>query len=477
MQAQVATRAEVFAALGVDEFPGDLIVLVDTSASMETDGLYGQVVSGLQPLLDTADPIDHVALITFDTSPAVRFSGKVGTGTSPTSQLPAVAQGSNTDIGAAIAGALDELERPDAAEVATIVLLTDGVHQPAAGSAYPETMGPGWDALRARAQQLTDSRLVRSYALALRDDTDAQLLTQAFPDATVIGLPAEQLDGYFERVREQARIDKARRLIEPDLQSTVSATWPEQVAVADEPQDVVLTLSSDAMSLPVTVSDLILEVTSGEGTLSATGLPASVDLAPRESVDLPVTLRWAPPTGFRFGVQEVNATGEVTVDGTVATPWQDVISTDLSTDTSLRFTGATTPVAMTGEVGWGWPTIIGILVVLLLILGLLWFRWATRNPKLRGQLVVQPQDRRPTTVRLGGRSQKLGKPQGLAGTGRVIGRKSTAPRRATRGGRGRRPQDMELVLTYGHTQKAVTKTLRENSSTTIEGVGFQYKTR
>lgn len=483
--AQQVSREDVYAALGVDQVPGDLVVLVDTSGSMAQDDLYGRVATALRPLLDTVAPADHVALITFDTAPAVRFSGRVEAGQSPLSQLPPDATGQATDIGAAIGAGIDELARPDASDIATLVLLTDGRHDPPAGSAFPAETGPAWEELRQRAAELTAQRRLRAYALELRADTDARLLKTVFPDTTVVALPPDQLEGYLGRVREQARADKARALLAADQQAVVRATWPQDVRIAAEPRAVTVRLTSEAQHLPLHVA--IRDVGAQPEPVSLAEPPATISLDPGDTGEVEVELSWVPPSGFRFGRSEVTAAATLSLAAEVTTPWAPVLADEFDLTPEPRLDGGGTAATLTGVVGWGWPTLLAILAGILAVGGYGASRWVGRNPILRGTLVARVEaDGTTERVRLSGRTVRIGRGRGsrldIPGSGRVRGRRSgqrTAGRGGRRGGRrsGRagRSGQVDLVIEYGRDGGTSRHVVPPGSAVRIDGVEFRYQ--
>lgn len=218
-----APLSEVLDELNVDGLRADYVILVDTSSSMEDGRLYGKVKSALRPLLAALSPQDHVSLLTFDTVPAVRYSGPAGRpGDRALGQLPERATGTATDIGAAVDAGIRELERVDAEQVGTLILVTDGEHRPPAGSPYPADTGAGaWSKLAPRAKAVGTRHAVNSFALALRTDTDAGLLRLAFPRTAVAALPDDQIAAYFRGLRDQQAVLKARSLLAGDT-ATVS---------------------------------------------------------------------------------------------------------------------------------------------------------------------------------------------------------------------------------------------------------------
>ncbi|UYM23055.1 VWA domain-containing protein [Streptomyces albus] len=151
--AEGPSREEIYRELGVADQPVDYAVLVDTSGSMRTKGRYDTVRSTLRGFLGGLSRSDHVALITFDDRPEARYVGSAGDPGKIVGRLPESPDpDGGTDIGAALDLALRELERSDAASVASVVLLTDGRHEPPRSTAYPKASGAPWDALHERAE-------------------------------------------------------------------------------------------------------------------------------------------------------------------------------------------------------------------------------------------------------------------------------------------------------------------------------------
>ena len=290
------SREEVLAAIGVNRERADVTVMVDTSASMEDGGRYGQVAEALRPLLAALAPHDHLSLLTFDAVPALRFSGAAGgSPDAALAQLPPRATGPATDVGAVLAAALAEMERPDANVIRTTVLVTDGRHDPPPGSAYPGREGVGWTGLATRASNLAAKARVNAYALALGPDTDAALLKQVFPNAVVVALPTEQLGPFLTRIPEEIRLHKAREVLAPDIGGTIDVSWgPEGWATvtADEATlSVQLTFRSTMETVPLELRGLTLR--SRGLPVRAVGLPERFELAAGQArvvtvhIDLP----------------------------------------------------------------------------------------------------------------------------------------------------------------------------------------------
>lgn len=397
--ASAATKDEVFAALKLDSVPADYVVLVDNSGSMRVSGLYARVRAALAPFVEALSPQDHVSLITFAGAPALRFTGSRGPDpTKVLAQLPMQAYGKpGTDIGAALNAALSELERPDASEVGTVLLITDGKHTPPAGSAYPSTSGPTWNALGRRGQDISARHNIGAYALALTDQSDADLLKRAFSGAQLVALPRNQLRPYLVRVKEETRIATARRLVSVDNGKAIQVAWPDIVRHLDLTQGaatVEITLHSRLGRVPVTLSQLAVIATG----LPITGtLPGSLTLGPGETKTIKVRLSFSHlASDFRLGQRTITKSGSLRLAARLGSPWTAVLTNDLTTTVAPTLANASTPTRATAKVGLALSTVILlILLVVTVVAGcfaLLSRRRSATNPRMTGSLDVSGSD-------------------------------------------------------------------------------------
>jgi Mg-chelatase subunit ChlD len=474
--AQVS-EAQVFTALGVDQVVADYIVVVDTSGSMQASGLYGQVKVALQPLLDALAPTDHLSLITFDTTPTLRYSGAVGTpGDRALAQLQPAAEGQDTDIGSAIGEALSELERPSASPIGTIILLTDGQHDPGSGSAYPTTSGPTWTALTQRARAVEVHHSLNAYALSLEPVTDAALLQQVVDNSLIVNLPPNQIGPYFDDLKNKVRLAKARAVLGDDPMGNVTASWSgaglDNLNLNHGTGRATLTLHSTEAHLPLVLTGLAAH---SQGlTTQVTGLPASVTLAPGQTVSLPVTLTTTKAGGFDWGRHAVTETGSLSTSAQVQSPWADVLSQSLNEPLKVTLAGSPTAVRARGIVGWTWMSILitPILLLLLVAFAVAWKR--SREPRLHGVLVATPPGQAPVRSNaLSGRRVAIGSARGsrlkIPGAGDVRGQRLARP------GKGK-GFDLGLHIRYSANGKARRSgSCRPSTSAVIDGVTFTYQ--
>ena len=291
-----ATLDDLFDLFDVADFPADFAIVVDTSGSMSQgdEPPYPGVLKSYDTLVASIPDGDFLSVVTFDSDPNLVFQGTLDrdSRTAALGALPDVAEGSHTDIGAAIDATLRRLERADSSEVQTVIFITDGVHDPPPGSAYPETSGPGWDDLRARALQVAETRDVAVVGIGLVEGTDVGLLRSVFDNPQIISLPPEQLPDFFEEAIRQSRLARLRILVDRELEHGIrvrSATTAELASSIDTQ----VTLVSTFMKLPVFVTVMGVTVTDDKG-VAVVARPIGDEtfrLEPGASVNVPVLIK------------------------------------------------------------------------------------------------------------------------------------------------------------------------------------------
>ncbi|WP_194833594.1 vWA domain-containing protein [Nocardia sp. XZ_19_369] len=402
--------SEVVDALELDAVPIDYVVVVDTSGSMQESGLYPKVTSALRTFFAAMKPSDHLSILTFDTAPTLRYSDRVGPDASAAiGQLPPVADGRGTDIGAGIAAGLAELERPGHGPAGAIVLVTDGQIQ-ADGSLYATAESPAWNALRDRANRLTSDHHIASYAYALTPTTDAALLKKVFDETVVVAIPPAQIGSYLNRVTEENLRHKAAAALQQDSQAGVEATWDADIAQLNldgGAVDLPVTLHSTLSHVPVVVCDVSIDVKGFDANISAFGPP--IELQPGESKTVSVGLSVDTLGGFGFGKRTETRSGTVALTGTVGTAWSDPIAKDLGLKFAPKLSGPSGPISVVGTTGWSWVTLISIPLVALLLGIVLWATRRLRMPRLTGSLELMDEGRPVTEFALGGRVFAFGK--------------------------------------------------------------------
>lgn len=466
------SRAEIYRELGLDQEPADYVILVDTSGSMTKDGRYGTVRSTLRPFLDGLTSEDHVALFTFDSRPEARYIGAAGNTKKIVSSLPAKPNASGeTDIGAALNAALNELGRDDVSSVASVVLLTDGQHHPPRGSRYPTAKGAPWDALRKRAQGIAERTDLAGYALPLGSGaTGAQLLQNVVQNTSVLQPRSIQdLGSYLARAGDGARARKAGLLLAQDAGHGVSATWQGGGAadVTDGLATARLTLHSTTRHLPLTVGGLRASL--ADPSLDVSGLPNEVTLQPGASRTFEVRLRGRLAADALPYRRTERREATLHLAGRVGSSWERPLAGDVKLDIprAIRLGQQTVPLRATV----GSVVLLPALVITLVLLGLgAWLWWRRINqPLLHGELLLAPAfgEQLPVRVGLNGRRMALEPSPSVSGRGRVQGRL-----RSTEQG----PR-VDLRIRYtpdGSAARESRATCRPGGRVVVGGVSFTY---
>ncbi|MFG2881601.1 VWA domain-containing protein [Streptomyces sp. NPDC048297] len=434
-------RDEIYRELGVADQPVDYVVLVDTSGSMAAKGRYSTVRSTLRTFLGGLSRADHVALITFDDRPEERYIGAAGDAAKIVSRLPKAPDPSGgTDLGAAVDQALRELERTDAADVASVVLLTDGRHDPPRGSRYPRSSGAPWDKLRQRAQALSRRTELAGYALPLGSGaTGADLLGKVVQDTVVLRPDSIQdLSAYLERAGDSTRARSAARLLATDTGKGVTASWTDTGVrdLTDGSATASVTFRSATRHVPLTVSGV--RVSADGVRVGVTGVPGRLTLKPGESRKYTVRLDGGPrASGLPYRRTE-DAGAALRVSGTVSSTWQRALTpdVDLKIPDGVGVTGD--PMAVRAEVGSAYflPSVF-VALAAALVLGWLWWRSVNRPP-LQGVLTAVP----VFGVEI---------PDRIALAGRRVGFRSRGGGQGTVHGRRRRTADgprVDLLIRY-----------------------------
>jgi hypothetical protein len=403
---------EVVRALGLSREPADYVVLVDTSGSMNAGGRYARVRTELGTLVRGLDAEDRVSLYTFDSSAQHRFRGAVGDRPDAVlARLPKTAAGKHTDIGAAIAAGLQELERPETRRLTALILITDGVLD-APGSDFANVKSSAWKQLRTRAEALAADHQVAGYAVSLQATTDAGLLKKVLPKATEVK-PGDVGARFADLGNDLIRL-RAADALRNELAQPIQVTWTGDLgaaAAAGGPADVTLEIASPYVHVPVELAGFTAQASPGL-TVQLDGLPETVELDPSGRVSLParVTVSGTPAPDAQVGL-----TAKVT------SSWQKALTKDLGLDFAPALAG-TAPVSqpplrlpptLLPTIG----TVAGIAAAALL---LFWLAATLLLPPMSGLLTVRRDGREVAEVVLGGRRLKLAAPVAapeLAGLG------------------------------------------------------------
>ncbi|MBL7258031.1 vWA domain-containing protein [Paractinoplanes lichenicola] len=464
-----ATEDEIYAALGVDRVAADYVVMVDVSGSMRAGNRYAQVRSSLRSFVAALAPDDRVSLVTFaDGAKVVRRGGPAGRSPDAVlANLPRQADGDHTDIGAAIEEATKLLAREGAPPTATVLLLTDGLHDPAPGSAYPFDEGYSWNQLRATAKKLKKTSL-NAYAVPLSGSTGAAQLAKVFPAAKVLPpVSIDRLGAQLEQPKAAARAAKARAALGADARGGITVSWPEQVRdLGAGPTDLRVTLRSGTAHTPLVVDGLA--VRSGDPALRATVRPQSVSVPPGGTAEVTVSVDWDAGPRQAAPLHEVTGEAALTLTGTVGSPWYPMMRDRLGMTPAPAWTGGETRAGLDAQRG-SLPYWIGGALLLAAVLGTLAvLRRRRLRPPLSGRLEVRTPDGDEHTVTLTGRVLALN-----AGTAGIPGQGEVRAARASVGA-----AEVVLTITYSRNGSASAResgTCGPGASVTLSGAVFTWQ--
>ncbi|MBW6436451.1 VWA domain-containing protein [Actinoplanes hulinensis] len=428
VQAPPAGPDEVYAALGVDRVASDYVVMVDVSGSMR-GARYQQLRRSLIGFFAALAPEDRVTLVPFDerakavTRQVGREPGQLAAG------LPRDAVGAYTDIGAALEAGVTALARPDAPPLATVVLLTDGRHDPGPRSAYPLTQGHNWNQLADRAAKLNKVSL-QAYAIPLSGATGATLLRKVFPGASVLApTSVDRLTARLARPKAEARAAKARSLLAAEVTEPVRVTWPAEPIGAGR-TTVEVRVENPMPHVPLVLNDLAVA--------GAEVAPGPVELPPGGGVTVPVTVDWDPGPRSLAPLRTVTAQRDLQLTARVDSPWSAVLTGELG----LTLAGAPAAAPGTREFSaqrgslWWWVTTAVLLAALTVVL----VRWrrSRLSPPLTGAVTIRRGGGEQRVLPLSGRRVVLSADAtGLPGSGEIT---------AARSGVG--SSDVQLMISY-----------------------------
>ncbi len=273
----------------IDLPSADTAILMDASYSMRNHR-YADLRRAVIEFASTLTGKEMLSLRVFGDvpsspleGPADKLAGNIA------DHLPPEPMFNNTDLGMAIQKALEFFERNGAGEAQVLFLLTDGQHQPPAGSPYTRDFAndPNWQALRRRARELCRQRLVLVYGFGLGSQTDISLLLKIFPvsNVEVVVGDAAQVATVFRRVRESLRFAQLRCAVEQDLNAGDIEVHFAQSPVESDAASITqpVTIRNRYRHLPVTLESLNLQKdarASQQIVCEMESLPRNFTLAP-----------------------------------------------------------------------------------------------------------------------------------------------------------------------------------------------------
>lgn len=404
------TKEDVYRALGVDEIAAEYVILIDTSASMQQGvDLYQGVRESLRSFLAALGANDRVALVTFDREPSVRFHGPAGRNPDPLlAALPTQATGGHTDIGRALEAAI-RLIRRSSAPIATIVMFTDGAHDPAPNSPYPFAEGAGWAEL-ARLAADADQEQLLAYAVPLQPDAGIRPLRSVIPDARV--LPVDSITALTQELdvpKQASRAAKARTAVGADPGRGIVVEWPTGLGRLSAGENAVeLTVRATTERVPLVLSGLRLIADDPDIRLRTDDEP--VTLEPGQQVRVPVEIHWDAGARGLAPLDRREVDARVTAHARVDSPWADVLRDDLGVAFAPTFNAEAQPVHGTAQRGSLPLWLLGVVLAALGVAAAVFYRRRAGRPLLAGTLRATS----PTSgdvfgeIRLAGRRVPIG---------------------------------------------------------------------
>jgi len=357
-----STLDQFYQSVHFADAPAAYVVLVDTSGSMTTDGMYNQVRQYLANFEKSLSPKDTVTYFTFSSA----VSGPYSTANS----LPRVASGAYTDFGPALAQALATLSAAadNGVDVGGLFLMSDGIiDAPPSDREYQALASPGWAAIRKSAAALAPRMSVTGYGLTRPQSTSTsggakacsgqpttdpatcagvqEVLADVFgPSVLVVnGTTAASISSLLGQAKADERRTKAtRQLLTSDDDQGVRASITSSgasnghVQLRGSAMPVTIRLNSQVPDLPVEITGVTVRGTGGT-VFSLSGLPQVISLGPDQAKVLPGRLSWQVPGkggGGLFGTSG-EISGVLTVGGIVTSPWLTLIRHDLTSSFRL----------------------------------------------------------------------------------------------------------------------------------------------
>lgn len=365
--ASVDSQDNLYSLFQIGLSSADIVILPDASKSM-LNHHYSEVRKAV---------IDFAASLSENENLHLRIFGDVvsnpleGKGDEITSLIedyfPREPLFEHTDLGLAISKGLEFLERDGGSEIQAFFLITDGLHQPAAGSSYSRDFAndPHWQALKNRALALCPQRHVLVYGFGLGQQTDIAVLRNVFPAENVevvIGSPS-QIVQTLRSARERLSRAQLRKAIHEELNTgTTKIDLSANNVEVEEPYfDVTLIIRNDYSRLPIIVERIEVQRagdSSDEIACVVEGLPVGSRLEPGKQITVRVKGEMArDQQGIRLGKDERSVRGTFHLMPVICFAHQTALGQfgiDLS---ATKFDNATLSVQMRVQYGLSFVTI------------------------------------------------------------------------------------------------------------------------
>jgi hypothetical protein len=198
--------------------------------------------------------------------------------------------GIGTDLGLALSKALDDLDRPDAAPIQALFVITDGLHQPPGDSPFSRDFegDRDWLDLRRRAGALAQRSHLIVYGLGIGGQTDIGVLRRVFParNVEILSGDAASAGAAMARLQRQMRLVRLKTLLERDI---------EQGAVTVSPQSPSNRGNEGTVTVPIVIQNAYQTL-----NVTVTGL----HVEPAADVPPGISVHLNAPSHLRLGQGE-----------------------------------------------------------------------------------------------------------------------------------------------------------------------------
>ncbi len=207
--------------------------------------------------------------------------------------------GTGTDLGLALSKALDDLDRPDAAPVQALFVLTDGLHQPPPDSPYGRDFAtdPDWIELRKKATALAKRFTLIVYGLGIGAETDIGVLRQVFPARNVEILSGDTAaaGAVLQNLHRQLRLIRLKQVLHEDLEKgkVVIAVVSRTLDTRRLSANVTLEIGNHYRALPVTLRNLRIQSLEPYKAKTTSSAPTTLRLRPGEKATYSLTTQFA----------------------------------------------------------------------------------------------------------------------------------------------------------------------------------------
>ncbi|GAA1022510.1 hypothetical protein Aple_091890 [Acrocarpospora pleiomorpha] len=478
--------APIYHALKLDDRVTTYLVLVDISGSVNTRFPYIR-----QQLIDLLreNPRDKIRLIPF----AERVQADIPIDSpADLDDLPE-ATGRHTDIGLALEFAITQLELEQSTgsvQDASIMVLSDRIHEPPQGSRYPNRRTESWKELKRRADRLQElmpgtSLYIVPITKGIRLDRErGNTLDWVFPTNVIHDPDGTATD--LRAAKEETLRREATRLLRPDQELTLTGriTGPGTFDAMAGTARATVEFVSPAAWTPVQITAL-RSATPGVTVTPVDRGPWTLAPASKRPVTIEVDVSWPKPVR-KFRDADVPLPLNVRVVADVTTPWRAGLD-------KLKFHGPV-PLVETADfplfrdgpihVPGTWPIWLvvggGVLLIVAVALVVLWIRNQRRMSGYLCLLVAYGGDEGIRQERLGpfelARHRELDIPFERP-TRQELGRISTATTERAQAKVSRTPglrrSQRGLIVTYSADGSAATEhKVPYNDHLLIHGVDF-----